>query len=465
MRMPLRFSARTSRRPCVPPIVAASVRGSRPNAPYGSLGGSTASTPSDRSRSSAWSRRMKPSSGLGSSSRQTGRRSSPRAASEAASAARAARRRLGARGIAAQANVPPPMGGYLKRLLASSAAYQAASLLSAALGADHAAALHAPPHAGGLRLRRDAADVRHLRIDPACASGSARRSCASGSTTTIPTRRAELIRTSIGFVAITTTVVAAAGVALAGPLSELLLGTEDATLMAYGVLGPVGVHEPRAGLRAAARGGAPPCLRHRRRHKRPGDGGADDRAGRRLRRGRARLRRWATTRRPRSCCSGSGRRSASAPCLRCRASSLRCCASARRPFLQMPTVFLAQRRRPRLHPALAVRGGGGSLRRRGEALDGGHRARARIPGRVAAAGLQHQRRRRGQAPLRVRDDRSTCLSPAPASRRSRCSAAGLCGCLPTRSTSLRTRRCRGWRSAGRSTASTSCSSRSPAARR
>src|SRR3954468_18524359 len=50
-------------------------------------------------------------------------------------------------------------------------------------------------------------------------------------------RRGGLARTTTSFVLVTTTLAAFAAVALAGPLSRLLLGTRDATLMAYGVLG------------------------------------------------------------------------------------------------------------------------------------------------------------------------------------------------------------------------------------
>ena len=52
-----------------------------------------------------------------------------------------------------------------------------------------------------------------------------------------PARRRRLARTTTGFVLITTTVALLAGVLLAGPLSRLVLGTRDATLMAYGVFG------------------------------------------------------------------------------------------------------------------------------------------------------------------------------------------------------------------------------------
>jgi O-antigen/teichoic acid export membrane protein len=50
-------------------------------------------------------------------------------------------------------------------------------------------------------------------------------------------RRDRLARTTTSFVLVSTTAAALIAVALAGPLSRLLLGTRDATLMAYGVLG------------------------------------------------------------------------------------------------------------------------------------------------------------------------------------------------------------------------------------
>jgi O-antigen/teichoic acid export membrane protein len=50
-------------------------------------------------------------------------------------------------------------------------------------------------------------------------------------------RRDRLARRTVSFVLVTSTIVALVAVALAGPLSRALLGIEDATLMAYGVLG------------------------------------------------------------------------------------------------------------------------------------------------------------------------------------------------------------------------------------
>jgi O-antigen/teichoic acid export membrane protein len=50
-------------------------------------------------------------------------------------------------------------------------------------------------------------------------------------------RRNRLARSTTAFVLVTTTAAALAGVALAGPLSRALLGSRDATLMSFGVLG------------------------------------------------------------------------------------------------------------------------------------------------------------------------------------------------------------------------------------
>jgi O-antigen/teichoic acid export membrane protein len=50
-------------------------------------------------------------------------------------------------------------------------------------------------------------------------------------------RRDRLARRTVSFVLVTSTIVALIALALAGPLSRALLGIEDATLMAYGVLG------------------------------------------------------------------------------------------------------------------------------------------------------------------------------------------------------------------------------------
>ena len=124
-------------------------------------------------------------------------------------------------------------------------------------------------------------------------------------------------------------------------------------------------------------------------------------------------------------------------------------AAGRRPLLPVP-LLLARRGR-------AVRG-------RDQARDGRVRRGARASstrGRRWPTRSRTTRRRAGC----TRSSRPTTRSPpASSSARSRCSAAGWCGCWRRPRTSTRTARCRGWRSAGRSTACTSCSSRSPAAR-
>jgi O-antigen/teichoic acid export membrane protein len=128
------------------------------------------------------------------------------------------------------------MGGYLKRLVASSAAYQAASLLSAALGVitlplytrqlspsdyGYAETLLTFVIFGSILLRFGVGEafVRFWFDDED------------------ELRRAALVRASVGFVGITSTIAAGIGVVFAGPLRELLLGTRDAPLMAYGLLG------------------------------------------------------------------------------------------------------------------------------------------------------------------------------------------------------------------------------------
>jgi O-antigen/teichoic acid export membrane protein len=128
------------------------------------------------------------------------------------------------------------MAGYLRRLLATGAAYQASSLLASAIALFtlplYTAHLSTADYGYAetlltfiiltsivLRLGIGEALVRFWFDDEDHA------------------RRIALARTTTGFVFWASTVVALAGVAAAGPLSRLLLGTEDATLMAFGFLG------------------------------------------------------------------------------------------------------------------------------------------------------------------------------------------------------------------------------------
>lgn len=128
------------------------------------------------------------------------------------------------------------MEGYLKRLAASGLAYQAASLLAAflALFTLPLYTRHLTPDDFGyaetlltiviltsilLRAGMGEAFVRHWFDDEH------------------PQRRRRLARTTTTFVLVTTTFALVAGVLLAGPLSQLVLGTRDAALMAFGVFG------------------------------------------------------------------------------------------------------------------------------------------------------------------------------------------------------------------------------------
>ena len=94
------------------------------------------------------------------------------------------------------------------------------------------------------------------------------------------------------------------------------------------------------------------------------------------------------------------------------------------------------------------------LRRRAAVRDGRVRRRARLSVRVAAARLLDRLRRAGLAAVRARDDLLRARDRRRRRGRRAARRAGSCACSPRRSTSARTPRCPGWRSAGRSTAST-----------
>lgn len=128
------------------------------------------------------------------------------------------------------------MGGLLRRLAAGAAAYQAAALLASATALItlplYTAALE-PAQLGYaetiltfvilvsilLRLGLGEALVRFWFDDPD------------------PVRRVQLARTATGWTFTASTIAALALLAVAGPTSRLLLDTDDATLMACGILG------------------------------------------------------------------------------------------------------------------------------------------------------------------------------------------------------------------------------------
>ena len=128
------------------------------------------------------------------------------------------------------------MGSLLKRLLASSVAYQAPSIVAAALALftlplytralttaeyGYAETLLTFVILGSIVLRVGIGEafVRFWFDDED------------------PVRRERLARTTVTVVLATTSIAALAGLAVAGPLSELLLDTRDARLMAGGLLG------------------------------------------------------------------------------------------------------------------------------------------------------------------------------------------------------------------------------------
>jgi O-antigen/teichoic acid export membrane protein len=128
------------------------------------------------------------------------------------------------------------MSGYLKRLLASSAAYQASSLLSAGLGV-----LTLPLYTRHLSTA-DYGYAETLLTFVIFTSIVLRFGIAEAFVRfwfddEDRARQLQLARTTVAFVALSSTAAAVLGLAFAGPLSELLLGKRDATLMSYGLLG------------------------------------------------------------------------------------------------------------------------------------------------------------------------------------------------------------------------------------
>ncbi len=128
------------------------------------------------------------------------------------------------------------VGGYLKRLVTSGAAYQAAGLLASLLALitlplytrslstedyGYAETLLTFVILGSILLRAGVGEalVRFWFDDED------------------EQRRLELARATTGFVAVGSTAALVAGLLLSGPLSELLLGTRDRALMAAGLLG------------------------------------------------------------------------------------------------------------------------------------------------------------------------------------------------------------------------------------
>jgi O-antigen/teichoic acid export membrane protein len=130
----------------------------------------------------------------------------------------------------------PGVGSLLKRLAASGAAYQASSLLAGFL------ALFTLPLYTRHLTRAELGYAETLLTAIILVSILLRVGVGEAFVRfwfddDDVARRDRLARTVTAFVLVTTTAAALAGLALAGPLSEALLGIRDATLMSFGVLG------------------------------------------------------------------------------------------------------------------------------------------------------------------------------------------------------------------------------------
>ncbi|MEA2151240.1 MAG: hypothetical protein QOH43_2255 [Solirubrobacteraceae bacterium] len=128
------------------------------------------------------------------------------------------------------------MTSYLKRLLAGGAAYQAAAVLAAAL-----AVLTLPLYTRSLSPA-DYGYAETLLTSIILASILLRLGIGEAFVRfwfddEDSARRLRLARTTTAVVGLSTTAATLAGLAAAGPLSRALLGTDDATLMACGLLG------------------------------------------------------------------------------------------------------------------------------------------------------------------------------------------------------------------------------------
>ncbi|CAA9513360.1 MAG: polysaccharide biosynthesis protein, partial [uncultured Solirubrobacteraceae bacterium] len=268
------------------------------------------------------------------------------------------------------------------------------------------AGVHAAPDAGGLRHRRAAAHLDHPGLDR-----RAPRSRRGLRPLLVPRRRS---RSPAG----------------AGPHRDRRAGAHDELRgagrghlrrAAVGVdarrrarardarrrARPVGVHQPRARLRPAARRGGCARLPDHIAGQRRADGGAD--AVARGRPGRGRLRPGpGQLRRLRGGVARAVVEPPGAARLRARPRPRRAAqadAALRAADRAGRGVGLrAVRDRPLLSLPGGVRGGSGAVLAVGETGGGGHLHRPRLPARVAAAGLLGHRRGRGGPPLRPRGD-------------------------------------------------------------
>ena len=454
---------RSSRRACSPASRAAAARRQRaPTRRSGTRGGSTATTPGARSRSSAWSRRMKP---LQRARAGGARRAAARGSVGAAHGARRPAVRQRDRRHP-PATVPPP-GELLKRLAASGAAYQASSCVAGFLALftlplytrqlTRAQYGYAETLLTAIILVIDPPAVRDRRgVRPLLVRRRRRRARARLARTTTAGRPRQSPRR------------AARRACSPGRCQpRAARASDDATLMRLGVLGLwafTNLEIAYALLRVDERRRAyliasVTNVAADRRPDRVLVVGFDQGA-----RGYVLGNYAAST----SCCSGCGF------ALRGHVAIRRGRAARRSPPMLRfgsPTVpadaaVFALNVIDRAYILRAEsRRRGRPVRAGGQARDRGHRRGARLPARVAAAGLLADGRERGRPRLRVRHDGVRDRRPGSWWRRRPARPLGRARCSRRPRSSPPTRRCRGSRSAGRCTACSSSSSRSPAARR
>ena len=334
-------------------------------------------------------------------------------------------------------------------------------------GARAAADLHAPSDAGGLRHGGAAADDDHPRLDRPAAR--ARRGVRAlplprrGRRPAPPARadcdrdaadRHDAVRARRG---------RGRGADLACVAGQLAAGPDP-----RGGARPLGVHEPRARLRAAARRGARADVRDRLADERRAHRDPHGLARRRPRRGRigpaaGQLRRL-DGRADRPVVQGARGVRPAPRRNRARAAAAGCCASGSRPSpprsrssrCSSSTASGCTASRVRERPACT------RSRSSSPASSSSPCGRSSTRGRRWRTRSSRTRRPHASTPA---SRRTTCSSRASSSRAWCCSGAGSCGCSPRRSSSPPTRHCHGSRSAGRSTGSSSSSSRWPAAPR
>ena len=228
--LPRRNSARTRRLAVRRATRWAIACGIRSDAPYGTAGGSAATTPGAWSRSCAWSRRMNDSSGRGSSS--------------------------SARSSGTGGQYGPAVPSALSRLIRGGAAYQSPALVSGLL-----ALVTLPLYTRELTPADLGVAETVLTFiilgSIVLRGGLAEALVRLWFTEDDAEARARMARTALGTVAVVTTLVALARAAVRGAARRRAVQPARRGHRPPRDPRALELHEPRDGVRAPARGGAP----------------------------------------------------------------------------------------------------------------------------------------------------------------------------------------------------------------